>query len=367
MIPKSFQSFVRRLGQITQSGRGLWLTLVAALVSAVFVLLGLTLGEPHASLSAAAKQVWLVGKLAELVLSAIVVGAVLKVLVVEGFFQTALAEMLSGDSWIDSLSKERRVELWHRLTQKIYLPMILQGNKTNDETEVSQRDFHRRVNESVANSFDYRRGEYNRSVNLELTIDWADSAESRICIKKDAEFWLVPIETGAPAEWVFESTPEPHMQPSEYLRSTLLLKIDGELPVGPPNVKKRGHSERTTYHLSGKAKYWIEHIETLTWSIAKDPTFMRTSMQVVDGFQLRIENKAVGLRIVFVEIGGEGLFNSVAADLINSGEVMRRSATRVVLPGQGFQLVLIKSADGPDVRLVESLPESATLTVTSTS
>ena len=65
---------------------------------------------------------------------------------------------------------------------------------------------------------------------------------------------------------------------------------------------------------------------------------------------LKIENRADGLRVVFVEVGGTGLFRPVGAmpddpaDLIDFGETSRREATRVLLPGQGYQLVFIRCA-----------------------
>ena len=111
----------------------------------------------------------------------------------------------------------------------------------------------------------------------------------------------------------------------------------------------KGRTERRTYVLKGRQEHEILLEDEHSWSIEKDPTSIRTGILVADGLSLRLENRAPGLRVVFLEVGGDGLFSNRARndtqeddELIDFGETLRKKAHRILLPGQGFQLIFVR-------------------------
>jgi hypothetical protein len=114
-----------------------------------------------------------------------------------------------------------------------------------------------------------------------------------------------------------------------------------------------GRTEKTTYTLSGRTHYDIAFEDRISWLLDSDPTMTRTSVLVYDGYALRITNEAEGLRIVFQEVGGSDIFEtggvagSNPEDFIDFKEFSKRKAKRVILPGQGYQLIFVRYIPTP--------------------
>lgn len=328
-------------------GHRLWLTVIVLLVAMIVFAVGRTAGDTTASASLVQRLLWLAGELAGLVITAIVVGAVLKIFVMEGYFTGALAELFESDKWLDSISATRRVELWRNLTQKVYIPQLeAAGDSLAPDTDKNL--FRARLSQSISHSFSYKGEEYFRGVDSELTVTWADPERSQIAVATEATLTIVPFDPSCDASWVTLRTPEPHLPLETYVRQLQTLLVDGVAPTSPPHVEMLGQTEKTTHVLKGKPQYRIDYKEKISWPLELDPTMTRTSIRVYDGFQLRVNNKADGLRILFLPVGGDELFENGgiqridSEDFIDFNEFSKRTAKRVVLPGQGYQLIFVR-------------------------
>jgi hypothetical protein len=345
-IIKRVQAFGGWVRKKTADGQGVWLTIIALLVLALLFAIGKLAGSP-AKATPSQRVFTLVADLAGLGITAIVAGAVLKVLVVEGFFTSALMQLFESDAWLAGLAPERRTELWRRLTGKVYIPS-LDSDDGKVTPSAGSQNLSLRVSEAITASFAYKAGEYARRVDSDVTVRWEpNSARSRIEITTKARQALVPFDAGRATEWVTTRTAEPHLSLTDYNKSTRDLTINGDKPTAP-KTKMIGRTEHTTYVLSGKSEYDIAYTDTISWVLDNDPTLMRTAILVYDGFDVRIDNRAEDLRIVFLEVGGTDLFETTGVqqganeDLIDFDQVSKRKARRVILPGQGYQLIFVR-------------------------
>jgi hypothetical protein len=346
-----FRSYVSLARWSATKGSSLWVIFITILCGVLYVV-----GKTHGDLKASFLSLpWIeavLGELAALGIAAIISGAVLKVLLVQGYFKQALAEVIHGDAGLDLLPAERRIELWRGLTQRIYMP-VLQEQIRDRPSDVDLQRFEKALSESISSSFNYDRNEYNRDVDLEVTVSWADETRKEIVLTNYVSFTLIPIDISVGTQWVYERSTEAHMQISEFFKHIHSVMVDGLKPDEPKVELIGRNTERTTYRLAGKHQYKIVAKDSLQWKLDNDPSAERTSILVADGFRLRLENKAPGLRIVFLEVGGTGLFDAEKSDrsgpdeLIEFGQMGRWRAKRVILPDQGYRLIFVRMPSEP--------------------
>lgn len=365
---RAVRRFQHWIDKETKAGRFVWFAIIALVVLLIAYGLGKTFGD----LKSASFPSWpwfagLSGELAALGLAAMISGAVLKVLFVEGFFkdaflsiaseyepkvkvfaETELARVVNSNSGLDRLSPAQRLNTWHALTQRIYLP-DLQRQLLDRPNDPDLAAFQARLTSAIDASFSYHRREYNKSVDRTVTVDWDDAARTRIKLTEFALFTLVPFAPSGPTTWTRERTSEAGVGLADMEVRINAVTVNGSKRELPAAVKVNATTERVTLVLDEqKPDYRISTDETRIWTLDDDPSSTRVTILVADGFTVRIANNAPGLRVAFLEAGSDDLFvpEGVVTDatpaLIEYGQRGHWTATRTLLPGQGYQLIFFR-------------------------
>lgn len=115
------------------------LAIIMILLASVLIvffsyIVGATTSDPWNS-----GRFWLafLSEFSKIIFAAIVTGAVLKVLVVTGFFERAVADIIFAEKGLEILSPDRHIEIWKSLTARIYAPSFRAGSITDVDFRTS--------------------------------------------------------------------------------------------------------------------------------------------------------------------------------------------------------------------------------------
>jgi hypothetical protein len=345
-VYKKFHEWISRK---LEPGVRLWLVIGFCLVCAVLYVTGKALGNFKGTAGE-----WCLAALGELGgvgVAAVISGVILKVLAMQGYFLSALAEIVLSDQALDHLEPSRRQYLWQRLTQRIYMPGLwnqLQSG-TVDHDLGKLRD---KLSDAVSKRFSYEKTAYIRSMKMKFTIEWADPTKKDQIVKKERlRFTQVPFVPAEPTEWEVVRTAEAHLGLDAYRRELKALTIN-ERPPPVPEVKVSADAplrETLVYVLKGSPEYVIVEEEHVTWTLAKDPSWTRNLSKVAETVEIEIENKADGLMIVVLEVGGDNQYKieEGARGVLRFGDHSVMVSRGVVLPDQGIQMIFIRDGGQP--------------------
>lgn len=344
-LTHTYRKFVEWLSRGLEPGIRLWLVAVFSIVCAVLYVLGKAFGNFKGTAGE-----WLLaafGELGGVGAAAVISGVILKVLAMQGYFLSALAEIVLSDQALDHLEPFRRQYLWRRLTQRIYMPGLWSEleKKSYDPSLAILRD---KLSEAVSKRFSYEKKAYIRSMKLVFTIKWKDPATKDEIVKEERlRFTQVPFEPSLPSEWQCVRTAEAHLGLSGYTREIKTLTINDGMPPQPKVSSDAAtpHKETLTYALQDAQEYTIVEEEHVTWKLDADPSWTRNLSLVAQEVEIEIHNKAEGLMIVVLDVGGDDCFKVVegAKDGLLHGQHSVRVSKGVVLPDQGIQLIFIRT------------------------
>lgn len=291
------------------------------------------------------KPVWsaewkaaIVADLSAVVLTAIVTGTVLKVLFFQKYFEHALTNIVFGDAGLDMLGVEKRVDLWKRLTCRIHAPPL---HERLSDARLSE--LYKKLLEAEEKYIAYTKNFYVDQISRELEISWADRQNEIVQVKDFTEASLVPFDASREIEWVSETTAGANSDIAEYKIVDSDFQCDGEDPSKRRVEESKDRTKRTTtYFLSGKSSYRTSRTRLMTWKITKDPCYLSNSPYIIGGGSFKITNKLSGMQLIFQEIGGNKILQPVeGGDWLHEGDVARRRVAEVLLPRQGFQIIMI--------------------------
>lgn len=118
------------------------------------------------------------------------------------------------------------------------------------------------------------------------------------------------------------------------------MKIDGEDALKRKEEKKGEYLEKT-YYLRGLERYMVSMTRVRSWKLEGDPIYWATSPYIVADGMFKVTNKLHGRKLIFQEVGGGGIFEKVEGDdTLAEGCHLRRRVKRVLLPRQGFQIII---------------------------
>ena len=328
-----------------EPGVRLWLVVVFSIVCIVFYVLGKAVGDFKGTF-----WYWTLAALGEIGgvgAAAVISGVILKILAMQGFFISALAEIVLSDQALEHLEPSRRQFLWQRLTQRIYMPSLwTELEKTHPDPQLTiLRD---KLSEAVSKRFSYDKRAYIKTMKLVFTIEWNDpSTKTEIVKKERLRFTQIPFVPSLASEWQCVRTAEAHVGLGGYQRVIKTLTINGEPPPQPvvTTLPQTPHKETLTYALKGAQEYSIVEEEHVTWNLDADPSWIRNLSLVAEKVEIEIHNKAEGLMIVVLDVGGDDCFEVVegAKDGVMFEQHSVRESRGVVLPDQGLQLIFIRT------------------------
>jgi hypothetical protein len=331
----------------------LWVVLILGITAAVII----GLGALHYGDNIPWFQI--TEEFSKILLTAIFAGAILKVLVLEGYFSTALSKIVYEDRGLERLREDERKSLWHKLTILVYAPFLhrsLRSNGQNQELSALVRN----LSESVVSNFDYNQNFYQKDWRRTYEIEWVpDSADKRVLVTEAFRSKMTPFNRSESIKWITTRTAEAHLDIHDYKSSDIEIKINGRDP--DPNEFTSdvidGQEERRTYLLFGHERYDVYRRRTIEWQVDSDPGFSMTASTLIDGGSIEVSNRASNLRIVVKEVGGTRMFSSSDDTIVEPNGRYFAEIKTILLPGQGFQLTFIRETPPEDLALKSRAPE----------
>lgn len=273
----------------------------------------------------------LFGKVGGLVVVGGVVGGVSRYLGAIGVFQEALAKVVTDDAYLDKLKD--LPNLWHRLTQVIYLKNF-EGDSPEDKVFVNQ------VHDAIRDSLSYDEDFFAKNLYTRLTLRWKDDDHRIIELERYSKFTVVPFEGPKPIPFTSGSTPLPGARIEDYdLPKKLQLNVDGVMRELEGKIEGDRFIYRTT--LGGKNSYEVSYTRTISWPINIDPFYASKSPYVIAHMSIDVNCFADGIITHFKDVGVSRSFDDLLKDDTSSDRRgdQRREHTGIILPSQGFILV----------------------------
>jgi hypothetical protein len=299
-----------------------------------------------------------VGRVSEIILSAVATVIVLKVLVIQGYFEDAILNIVSGDKWLQLLNDERKRDMWQKLTRNIYVPHLNEQIKTqpNNPQLIS---FDHSLQDSIQKVFSYKETFYIDRIDINIDVSWANgnTKHKQLCLKNHMTSILIPFDSGHSIEWITSRTVNPGLGIDGYKLDSNPLHLLKSIPPGATVTQHKpivdGATQNTKFELSGSSSYEVEYQRSTEWPVDLDPSYSYNSKYVVLGGDITIRNNCNGLKILFGQLGGNDLYipiNDIIGDgWINEKKELRRRHAGVLLPGQGFQLTFILAQENSNI------------------
>jgi hypothetical protein len=275
------------------------------------------------------------GDFSKILLTAVFAGAILKILVLEGYFKRTLSELLYEDRWLEKLDEVEQRKLWRRLSLFIYAPFLNQGNVPELTNNLVR---------AIETNFDYTQKFYQSDWRRDYEIEWEPSSADKILVMKEKlRAKLIPFKKQETLTWTTFRTAEAHLKLSNYQNIVKAMKIDGRDP-DPRSFTTRfeGEKEITTFNLAGKNEYNIFRERYQKWDIDHDPGYSLEATTVVDGGSITVSNRAKGLQVVVKEVGGIDLLESFDNSIVEYEGQYSAGIKTILLPKQGFQLMFLR-------------------------
>jgi hypothetical protein len=277
----------------------------------------------------------LLSELSKLVLAAIVTGAVLKTMVVGGFFERAVANIIFEERGLEILSGDRHTEIWRSLTARIYAPSFRSSHRVAGDIQ----KLYDKISLSSGKLIEYRKDFYVQRVTKELTFEFVGDGPST---RATDQMWadIVPFDPSKEVVWVSKVTPGAGGKIGDFSVNDVLLTIQGE--DAARRTKETTNDElKLTYYMRGASSYRITRTRETIWNFTDDPIFSFTSPYITESGTFKISNNIKGKRILIQQIGFGQLFNAPPQQIIASGQAARMEVASVLLPNQGFQVIII--------------------------
>lgn len=306
----------------------LWLLVILTLASITIIVISSILKTQNLE--------WLqiTSEFAKIILTAIFAGAILKILVLEGYFKRTLSELLYERRWLERLDEVERKTLWRRLTLLIYAPFLNQQNLP----ELTEK-----LVSAVETNFDYTQKFYQASWNRQYVFEWeSESNDKKLVMTEKFRTRLIPFNKLESVTWTTIRTAEAHLGLNNY-ENTSKLKINGKDPDKDSfTCKTEGQKEITTYTLVGRDKYDIFRERLQKWDVDDDPGYLLEATTVINGGDIIITNHAKGLQVVVKEAGGLDLFETFDNPIVECDSQYSAAIRSILLPKQGFQLMFLR-------------------------
>jgi hypothetical protein len=315
----------------------IWAIIIVLILLCVFYVVAKVFGaDIHAALFSSK---WILAVLSELSvvgMTAIITGAILKVLLLQGYFEDALTNVIFGEAGLDRLGTERRIELWKTLTCKIHAPLL---HEKIGDSRLS--DLRAKLLAAEEKQISYNESFFVENIIRDIEFCWSDEQNGIVEMRAFFQSTLVPFDDSREIEWKSITTPDLGSKIDDYEINESEISIEGE-NAEKRKVVEEGNRKTTTYYLKGRPSYKASSKRTITWKLEKDPIYWATSPYIVIGGTFKVTNKLRGKRLIFQEIGGAEIFQILeGASVLPDGEHLRRGVADVLLPRQGFQIIIV--------------------------
>jgi hypothetical protein len=328
------EGFVDWLVEALSERVRLWLLVILTLVAIAVLILGAIYHSEDI------KWLEISGDFSKILLTAVFAGAILKILVLEGYFKRTLSEILYEDKWLEKLDEEEQKKLWRRLTLFTYAPFLNQSNLP---------ELTKNLVSAIETNFDYTQKFYQGDWDREFEIAWEpDSSEKILAMTETLRTKLIPFKKLETVTWITSRTAEAHQPLNKYQNFVETIKINGDIPSPTSfTCKVEGQKEITTYTLTGKDEHKIFRVRTLKWDIDHDPAFSIATATVVDGGNVKVRNRAKGLQVVVKEVGGDDFLESYDNPIVEYEAQYSAEIKTILLPKQGLQLMFLRREAAP--------------------
>lgn len=245
---------------------------------------------------------------------------------------------------------ESNAKILREALRHIYLPFSANIRETSD-LELSK--LVEKLERAVDKRYTYNKSEYIRNVDRRVTVEWRDRKREVIALTEELRFEFVLFDQGD-LEWHREQSADGAMTLNDYAVEDLTL-FEGE-EIQPDRIIVSPDKQRSTLIyirrdcIPGKG-YKVFRRRSMAWKIDDDPTFQQTSPYVAENVTLSIKNNAEGLSVMYNDIGGMPIFRPVSGferkgaswDVVRFGESIELTGEPVLLPDQGYLLVLART------------------------
>ncbi len=249
---------------------------------------------------------------------------------------------------------EYNAKLLRQTLRRTYLPFSANMRESSDD-EIGT--LVQAIENAIDRRYRYNKQEYIRNVDRRLAVSWQDGQREVIVLAEELSFEFVLFDDGD-LRWEMERTADGAMTIDDYAVSGVTL-FEGE-PIQPLPVEVSSDRQNSKYTYvragcrGGKA-YKVQRNRSITWRIDDDPIFQQTSPYVAQNVRLRIANDAEGIAVIYNDVGGSPIFRPTldagadhAWDVIRFGHSIELVGEPVLLPDQGYLLVLARMRKEPD-------------------
>ncbi|MDX0985810.1 hypothetical protein GOL22_27320 [Sinorhizobium medicae] len=230
----------------------------------------------------------------------------------------------------------------------LYMPFL-----TSDLMEINAdaSALARAIEKSIDRQFRYDRKFYIKNLCRTIEVSWSDANRQEIRVRDISEFEFVPF-THEQIVWRTQRFSSGELTATQYRFTRDKIRLKGAKLSKPKETTSANGQITTTIYtlplLDAGTPYQVSTDRERGWYIDSDPTFEQTSPYVVDGGWVKIFNKAAGTRLVYHDVGGTELFlpeNEVDRcthnwDMIGFGKEISLLPEQVLLPGQGYMIVI---------------------------
>jgi hypothetical protein len=186
---------------------------------------------------------------------------------------------------------------------------------------------------------EYTKDFYVQRATKELTFELvADGPLVRAMDQTWAD--LVPFDPSKEVVWVSKLTPGAGGKIADFSVNDTLLTIQGE-DVARRKKEATNDEMTLTFYMTGASSYRITRTRETIWNATDDPIFSYTSPYITESGAFRITNNIKGKRILVQQIGFGHLFDAPPQQILVTGQAVRIEIASVLLPNQGFQIIIM--------------------------
>ena len=293
-------------------------------------------------------------RLLELVFVSAVAATVVNLSQSVGVYNQEIAKIMVERRFVSEFRRAFVVDLWNRLSLAFFLPRMDDGAEAE---ALAQRTRHR-LTAAFASAADrqthdfYEDEFFLRGLHRVYRIGWHDTGHTQVELEEQLHADLVPFGQRDRVTYRVNFVPlmdnelqsyhvlpklevfDPAQQPQ------VMFDAANRPPAADPAADPAPPSFAVSLDTNGRDALRIRVTTRFRWKLEDDPTFLVQPPYLCDGLTVDLAQIPPDLDVYFLEVGRN--LAIPALDQEPSGAPFLRRTTEVVLPGEGFLLVLTR-------------------------